>query len=396
LSIGEAVVRPRFALAAAAIFNPAIGSLYAWSIFLDPLEQTLSVNRAELSSVFSVAVVCFTLGMTFAPAAYRLAGTPALIAGAAAMCGLGLWLAADAHEVIGLGLAYGVLFGLGAGFGYSVMLQAVNMALPHRRGLANGFGIGLFAAGSILFAPVFGWAVTAFGVRATFTGMATVFLVAGVVAAGTLAASRISVAAAGSLRLEGSGREQRGLFPVIWVGFLLGAAAGLMAISQAAGIVVAYGGLAGLAVVGTTLVAAGNGSGRLAGGWLCDHVPVRRVVMSAHLIAAAALAALALLPAAAVAVAALALVGLSYGLLSGAYPAALGFYYGTVNYGRMMGRLITAWGVAGLSAPWIAGAIFDVTGGYGLAVGLALSGALLAALVSLRLPAAAAEAVDAS
>jgi MFS family permease len=115
-------------------------------------------------------------------------------------------------------------------------------------------------------------------------------------------------------------------------------------------------------------------------------VPVRRVVMSAHLIAALALAALLLMPVAPVAVAALALVGLSYGLLSGAYPSALSYYYGTVNYGRMMGRLITAWGVAGLCAPWLAGAIFDARGGYGLAVALALAGALVAALVSLRLP----------
>lgn len=379
-------MRPRLALAAAAVFNPALGSLYAWSIFLVPLEAAYGVSRAELSGVFSVAVVCFTLGMTFAPAAYRLARTPALIALAAAACALGLWLAAAAPSVVVLGLGYGVLFGLGAGFGYSVMLQAVNMALPHRRGLANGIGIGLFAAGAILFAPLFGWAVAAFGVHPTFAAMAVLFAVVGVAAMAALTASGISIAVAGSLRLEGTDAERRGLFPVIWVGFLLGAGAGLMAISQAAGIVVAYGGLAGLAVIGTTLIAACNGGGRLAGGWLCDHVPVRRVVMSAHLIAALALAALLLMPVAPVAVAALALVGLSYGLLSGAYPSALSYYYGTVNYGRMMGRLITAWGVAGLCAPWLAGAIFDARGGYGLAVALALAGALVAALVSLRLP----------
>ena len=52
--------------------------------------------------------------------------------------------------------------------------------------------------------------------------------------------------------------------------------------------------------------------------------------------------------------------------------------------------------MAGLSAPGLAGAIFDASGSYGLAVALALSGALLAALVSLRLPPTAAEAVDAT
>lgn len=75
----------------------------------------------------------------------------------------------------------------------------------------------------------------------------------------------------------------------------------------------------------------------------------------------------------------------AYGLISGAYPSALSFYYGVVNYGRMLGRLITASGVAGLLAPWLAGAIFDAIGGYGLAVSLACSGAALAFLVSAAL-----------
>ena len=80
--------------------------------------------------------------------------------------------------------------------------------------------------------------------------------------------------------------------------------------------------------------------------------------------------ALALVPSAAVAAAVLALVGLSYRLLSGAYPAALGFYYGVHNYGRMLGRLITAWGIAGLLAPWLAGAVNDLGVGHKPALGV--------------------------
>ncbi len=378
--------RRHLALVAAAVVNPALGSLYAWSIFLAPLEAELGLPRSELSGVFSVAVVCFTIGMVFAPAAYRLMATPVLVAAATGLCGAGLALAAWAPGLVVLGLGYGVLFGLGSGFAYSVMLQATNLVLAHRRGLANGFGIGLFAAGSILFAQLFGWAVEAVGVRQTLAGLALLFAVVTVIAAALLAASRVGVEAAASLRMAGPDPHGPALFWLIWTGFLLGAGAGLMAISQAAGMVVAYGGLPGLAVIGTTLVGAGNGVGRLLGGWLCDHLPIRRVVMAAHLVSATALAGLALLPSAATAVAALALVGLSYGLLSGAYPSALGFYYGVVNYGRMLGRLITAWGIAGLLAPWLAGAVYDASGGYTLAVVLAGTAAAIAFFVSALLP----------
>ncbi len=370
--------RRYLALAAAAAFNPALGSLYAWSIFLAPLERELEVPRSALSGVFSVAVVCFTLGMSLAPAAYRWLATPALIAVAALLCAAGLGLAAWAPDIVVLGLGYGVLFGLGAGFGYSVMLQAVNLVLPRRRGLANGFGIGLFALGSILCAPAFGWAVEAHGVAATLAAMAALFAVLAVAVATLLGASAVSVQSAASLRMSGDHGHGAALFWVIWVGFLLGAGAGLMAISPAAGMVAAYGGTPTLAVLGVTLVGAGNGGGRLAGDWLCDHLPIRRIVMGAHLISGTALLALAL-------------VGLSYGLLSGgllsgAYPAALGFCYGVDNYGRMLGRLITAWGVAGLLAPWLAGAVFDATGGYRPALVLACAAAVVAFLVSIALP----------
>ena len=207
--------RRYLALGAAAAFNPALGSLYAWSIFLAPLERELEVPRSALSGVFSVAVVCFTLGMNLAPAAYRWLATPALIAGAALLCAAGLGLAAWAPNIVVLGLGYGVLFGLGAGFGYSVMLQAVNLVLPHRRGLANGFGIGLFALGSILCAPAFGWAVDALGVAATLAGMATLFAVLAVAVAALLGASAVSVQSAASLRMSGDHDHGAARFCVI-------------------------------------------------------------------------------------------------------------------------------------------------------------------------------------
>ena len=61
------VRRPCAAVAAALLFNPMLGSLYAWSVFLAPLEAELSVPRAEISSVFSIAILCFTVGLVSAP-----------------------------------------------------------------------------------------------------------------------------------------------------------------------------------------------------------------------------------------------------------------------------------------------------------------------------------------
>ena len=44
------------AIEAVLLFNPMLGSLYAWSVFLAPLEAELGIPRSEISTVFSVAI----------------------------------------------------------------------------------------------------------------------------------------------------------------------------------------------------------------------------------------------------------------------------------------------------------------------------------------------------
>ena len=383
--------RARLAFGAAIAMNPVLGSLYAWSIFLEPLEAALAVPRAELSVVFSVTIVFFTAGMTFGPIIYRLTSTPLLAALVSLLCAAGVAVTASASSLAQVIFGYGVLFGLGSGLGYSIILQAVNLALPERSGLANSLGIGLFAGGSIIFSQLFGWTVPTWGVAATMWGMAGLFVVVAAVSGLFLALSQISLHASGRLRAASGDTLDRRLFWLLWAGFLFGASSGLMCISQAAGMVTAYGGTAAFAVFGTTMVAIGNLTGRLLGGTLSDYLAVRTVVIGAQAIAVLGLVGLAALPNPTMAVAAIAMAGLSYGLQTGAYPSAVAIFYGSENFGRMMGRLITAWGIAGLSAPIIAGALYDARGSYALAVSFAAAAAVLAICVSLALPGRAAE-----
>src|SRR6266852_6713934 len=48
------------------LMNLALGSLYAWSIFVAPLEKEFGWKRADTSSVFSWAVVVFALSFIIA------------------------------------------------------------------------------------------------------------------------------------------------------------------------------------------------------------------------------------------------------------------------------------------------------------------------------------------
>ena len=177
----------------------------------------------------------FMLGMTFGLAVYRVAAMPILAATAALLYAAGLAITASASSLPMVIFGYGVLFGSGSGIGYSIMLQAVNLALPHRSGLAIGIGIGigLFAGGSILFAQVFGWSVAIYSVASTLWAMAGLFILIAALTAVLLSLSQVNLFVAAPLRAgDGDSNVSTGrLFWLLWTGFLLGASSGLMCVS---------------------------------------------------------------------------------------------------------------------------------------------------------------------
>ena len=74
--------------------------------------------------------------------------------------------------------------------------QAVNLAVTRRRGLVNGYLVALYPAGAMIAAPIFGWSIRAFGVRATLGGLAATLAITGSLAAWLIAQSRVTLAAA--------------------------------------------------------------------------------------------------------------------------------------------------------------------------------------------------------
>jgi len=159
-----------------------------------------------------------------------------------------------------------------------------------------------------------------------------------------------------------------------------------MVLSQAAGIIAAYGGAAGLAVYGTTFITATIAAARLAGGWMVDWLPIPAVAAGAHALALAGNAALTVWPGPGLSVVALALVGLGYGLISGVTAASVAVYWRRALYGRIASRINIAWCAAAVVLPVTAGYLFDLTHGYGLAVRIAAAGNALGVIVALGLP----------
>jgi len=372
------------ALLAATVVNLPFGTLYAFSVFLKPMEVLLGATRAEMSFVFGLATVTLTLGMNFAPQLYRRLSPAWLAVACGLLSGAGLWLSATASSFLHFALGYGVLFGPGAGVLFIVGQQAVNQTVGGARGLANGYVVSLYPLGAMLGAPVFGWSIQAFGVRPTLAGLGVVVLATCAIAAVLLRAAAIQMLDASATEVE---EDRLGrTFYLLTAVFFLAAAAGLTVLSQAAAIVQAYGGVAALAVGATTLITGAVGAARIAGGWLVDHFAAARVGVGAHACSLAGALMLSLIPTPATAAFALGLIGVGYGIVSGLAAGAIAQYWHKNQFGRIASRLYIAWCAAAISLPVLAGALFDRTGSYASAIWVAAGVNVLGVLIARLLP----------
>ena len=55
-----------FAVVGGVSMNLALGSLYAWSVFVSPLEAEFRGSRTQISWVFTIAIVTFAVSTVFA------------------------------------------------------------------------------------------------------------------------------------------------------------------------------------------------------------------------------------------------------------------------------------------------------------------------------------------
>ena len=380
------------ALLAATLMNLPLGSVYAFSVLLRPIEQELAITRSALSLVFGLATVGFTVGSVGAVFLYRLAPAPILVLVCALVAASGIALAATASGLAQLLLGYGVVFGTGGGVAFILLQQGVNMLVRRRQGLVNGYMVSLYPMGAMIATPAFHACNEAFGWRTTLGGLATVLVAGGIAAALLTRHSGTRLVAPGnSERATGvastTGPALLGpTFLKLSATFFLAASAGLMVLSQAREIVATYGGAAALAVAATTGLTGAIALARISGGWLVDRLAVPHVMCAAHALALCGGLLMTLLPAPVTAVVGLGMIGLGYGFVSGATAGGIGIYWRPADYGRVAGRAYIAWCLAAVSLPVLAGYLFDMTRAYSTAVLIAAGANVTGMAMALTLP----------
>ena len=385
------------------MMNIALGTLYAWSIFVAPLEKEFGWKRAQTSAVFGIAVVVFALSFIVAGRLQDKFGPFWISLTGGILVSLGFFLCSYTHSLMWLYICFGVIGGLGNGFGYATPIPVMAKWFPDKRGLAVGLAVGGYGAGSALFGPLANLhLIPTYGVHTTFQILGSIFLVMTVIGAFLLKNPPAGYRPAGwtpSAPTAKSGATTKDFTPgevlrtptfyFMWIAYALGTLAGLMVISQLVPFAKSVG-IPGAALVTLSLVvgAVGNASGRILSGWMSDTMGRLNVLRTMIAISMIAMPILYLVGSnVTLLYIVVFVVYWCYGTQLSVNAATTADFFGTKNAGINYGMLFTAWGVAGYFGAKIGGTMYDKYHNYQMAfytAGVLAAVALVAEMLARR------------
>lgn len=385
-----------------------LGAIYAYSITRVHLEKIfedygLKVSSTEMQLPYLTFLFLFAFTMPLISKYIEKYGPRRIALLGSILVSLAWFSASLARTPLMLVFLYGVIGGLGVGIAYNCPIVVSAKWFPDRRGLAVGltvFGFGLSAA---IIGPIIDYLAAILGAQAMLRAISLILLLLMVTSAIFLrfppkdwAPAKWSPPEqrAAALNLSREEMVKTGAFYALWLCYMIGTLAGLMAIgiSKQVGLeIAARAGLSGERISSTLTAliipfALCNGLGRPLFGWLTDKLsPKKTAIISFTLILIASLAIHIFQNSIIIYIFTFAVLWLNLGGWLAIAPAATATLFGTKDYTRNYGLVFTAYGVGALIGNIVAGQTKDILGSY-IAVFpiiaiLSISGILIAATI---------------
>lgn len=340
----------------------------------------------QLKLAFSLAI-CF-LGLTAAfmgNFVNRIGPRKAGLLGAAFFgAGLaGAGLASSTGSLPLFYLTYGVISGIGLGFGYITPVSVVVKWFPDKPGFASGLVIMSFAAGSVLASQIISPIAGVAGVSNTF------FLLAACYFALMVAASLyLSVPESSSPLVVDDGHSGGSSVPAsvllsdtrfygLWLMLFFNTTCGIALIAVAAPMaknIIHISDAAAIIFVG--VIGLFNGLGRLIWSSVSDKIGRWNTFMCFFVVGSACFFVLSLTPAAWLFYVAVLVIISCYGGAFATMPAFIKDIYGADKMGSVLGYVLIAWSAAAFAGPWLITLSDDYT-----PIFLAFSGILAATAI---------------
>lgn len=384
------------ALAGAALvyFTTSGAFYYSYGVFLPAICNEYGWSRALVGGALSVALLALGLPSPLVGASIARFGPRANIVFGNLLLALGLIGMSIATEVWQLYLFYGILGGLGAGFGlYMTSTAVVNNWFIRKRSMAMGLLISAGGLGGFVFPPLATWLISSFGLQVAWLVMAMIVLVCSVLIGGLIlirngpeetgqTPDNISNAHADGIEEETShtsrvyqspvnwqtGQAIRN--PTIWLIATLCSASSLALGTMTAHQVAYLMDIGFSPIVASMTLALVSGMsilGRLGFGLLGVRLGLRHLAIFSSFAQVIALLILLTTKSLPLIYAYTVIFGISSGALIVALPTFIGAYYGRIHYSQILGLIFPLIILSEAAGPVIAGAINDAMGTYMLA-----------------------------
>jgi MFS transporter, OFA family, oxalate/formate antiporter len=343
--------------------NLALGVLYAWSIFKGAIERDFGWNPARLNDPYALCCLTFAFSMILAGRCQDKLGPRITAFMGGLLVGLGLFIASMTTSYWGWVTGFGLLAGIGIGFGYSSATPPALKWFPSSKtGLIAGLVVAGFGLASVYIAPLSEFLLNNYGVLKAMLFYSIFFVIVvcglsmllvnpppGYVPGGAPAQAGAAPKPAAVSSTPGE-MLRSPTFYLLWVIYFIGAGAGLMVISSVSGMAKASMGQA--AFIAVAVLAVGNAAGRIVAGMLSDKIGRRLTLMIVLLVQAglmfAAIPVSGSAGSAAVIILVIAtLIGFNYGANLALFPSLTKDLWGLKNFGMNYGILFTSWGVGG-------------------------------------------------
>ena len=363
---------------AGVLLQMALGAVYAWSVFRVPLAKQFGWTISQVTLTFTIAIMVLGFASFFGGLWLKRVGPRVVAMTGAALYGAGVFLASFSnHGLWWLYLTYGLIGGIGLGFGYIVPVAVLLKWFPDKRGLMTGIAVGGFGAGALVTAPIATRLIQSVGVLQTFAYLGVAFLI-------------VSVASGYFMQNPPEGWKPEGWTPTqkelaqktakdftlsealktwqwwaLWMLLFLNTSAGISVISQEAPMFQEFAKVTAIVAAGMVgVVSIGNALGRVFWAWVSDTLSRKMtfavmfllqillfwLLPSLHSVTSVTIVSFIIL--------------MCYGGGFGTMPAFAADYFGPTNVGPIYGLMLTAWGFASAFGPLLIAHMRQSSGTY--------------------------------
>ena len=363
---------------AGVLLQMALGAVYVWSVFRVPLAKQFGWTISQVTLTFTIAIMVLGFASFFGGLWLKRVGPRVVAMTGAALYGAGVFLASFSnHGLWWLYLTYGLIGGIGLGFGYIVPVAVLLKWFPDKRGLMTGIAVGGFGAGALVTAPIATRLIQSVGVLQTFAYLGVAFLI-------------VSVASGYFMQNPPEGWKPEGWTPTqkelaqktakdftlsealktwqwwaLWMLLFLNTSAGISVISQEAPMFQEFAKVTAIVAAGMVgVVSIGNALGRVFWAWVSDTLSRKMtfavmfllqillfwLLPSLHSVTSVTIVSFIIL--------------MCYGGGFGTMPAFAADYFGPTNVGPIYGLMLTAWGFASAFGPLLIAHMRQSSGTY--------------------------------